>query len=129
GLDAPRQRLATVDAQHTGRVRHRRDPRQQLGLDVFARAEDFDRLDARVAGSLDEILALDDEEAFLLPLAARLEQAVDEAKLRIRRGRDHSSHWSQLPWKSAWPANSRSPSGQYTSRRPQQSFSARGLPV
>ena len=51
-------------------------------------------------------------------------------KARIGRRRDHSSHRSHAPSKSAWPANSRSAPGQYRSRRsPQQCSSTRGLPV
>jgi hypothetical protein len=64
-------------------MRHRRDLREQLRLDVLTRAEELYRLDSRIVGRLDEILALDDEQALLLPLAARVEQPMDEPKLRI----------------------------------------------
>ena len=93
-------------------MRHRRDLREQVRLDVLACTEQLDRLDARLVGRLNEILALDDEQPLLLALAPRLEQPMDEAQLRIGGGRDHSSQDSHDPWKSAWPANSRSPPGQ-----------------
>ena len=113
GLDAARQRIPPVDAHHPRRVAHRRDLRQQLRLDVLTGSQELDRLDARVVGRLNEILALDDEQALLLALAPRVEQPVDEPELRVRRRRDHAnSHCSHEPWKSAWPANSRSPPGQ-----------------
>jgi hypothetical protein len=91
---------------------HRRDPGQEIGLDVLAGSEHLHRLDACVVGCLDEIFALDHEQPLLLALSPRLEQPVDQPQLGIVGRRDHSSHWSQLPWKSAWPANSRSPPGQ-----------------
>ena len=84
-VDAPRQRLASEERHHPGRMPHRRDLGQQLGLDVFAGAEDLDRIDARVVGRLHEILALDDEQPLPVALAARLEQPMDQPQLRIRR--------------------------------------------
>ena len=77
-LDAARQRIPPVDADHSWRVAHCRDLRQELGLDVLARSQQLDRLDARVVGRLHEILALGREQSFLLALTPRLEQAMDE---------------------------------------------------
>ena len=111
-LDATRQRLEPKETHDAGRVSHRRHLREQLRLDVLSGPQHIDRLDARVVGRLDEVLALNDEEAFPLALAPRLEKAVDQAELRVVGRGDHSSHCSQEPWKSAWPANSRSPPGQ-----------------
>src|SRR5439155_5694539 len=64
-LDPAPQRLPPVDANHARRMGHRRDLRQQLGLDIFSGAEELDRLEARVVGGLDEMLALSHEQAFL----------------------------------------------------------------
>ena len=60
-------------------MRHRRDLRQQARLDVLARTQELDRLEARIVRGLNEVLALGDEQPLLLALAPRLEQPVDEA--------------------------------------------------
>ena len=60
-------------------MRHRRDLRQQARLDVLARTQELDRLEARIVRRLNEVLALGDEQPLLLALAPRLEQPVDEA--------------------------------------------------
>jgi hypothetical protein len=49
-------------------MRHRRDLCQQLRLHVLVSPQELDGLDARVVRGLDEILALCDEQALLLPL-------------------------------------------------------------
>jgi hypothetical protein len=61
----------------------RRHLRQELGQDVLPRDEELDRLHARGRGRLDEVLALDREEAGLLPVLARREELPDEAELRV----------------------------------------------
>ena len=60
-------------------MRHRRDLGQQVRLDVLARTQELNRLEARIVRGLNEVLALGDEQPLLLALAPRLEQPVDEA--------------------------------------------------
>jgi hypothetical protein len=60
-------------------VRHRRHLCEQLRLDVVARAQNLDRLDAGIVRRLDEILALDDEQPLPLALPSRVEQAGGSA--------------------------------------------------
>ena len=105
--------VAPEDAHHPRRVRpsSRPSPAAPARRPRPARSSSTGSTPASSA-ACDEILALDDEQPLLLALAPRLEQPVDQPQLRIGRGGDHSSHSSHAPWKSAWPANSRSPPGQ-----------------
>ena len=84
-----RQVAAPVDADHARRVRHRRDPGEQLRLDVLAGDEQVDRLDPSGAGRVDEILALADEQAELVPLPPAL-QLADQLQARVGGGGDHA---------------------------------------
>jgi hypothetical protein len=63
-----RQVVAPVDADHARRVTERRQLGDKGGIDVLARDEQFDRLDAGGSRGLDEVLALANEEPFLLAL-------------------------------------------------------------
>jgi hypothetical protein len=72
-------------------VPKRRHVREQLRLDVLARDEQLDRLDAGGRRSLDEIFALGGEEPRLLPVLARREELADEAELRVLAGGDQVS--------------------------------------
>ena len=73
------------------------DRGEQLGLDVLAGDEQLDRLQTGRACRLDQILALGDEQAQLLPPALRL-QLADELELLVRRRRDQDEsgfrYWS-----------------------------------
>ena len=95
-----------VDADRARRVRQRRELGEQLRLDGLAGDEQLDRLDPCRARRLDEILALDDEEPELVPLALLREQLPHELQRRVRARRDHASHSSQAPWKSACATSS-----------------------
>jgi hypothetical protein len=68
-------------------VGERRDFREQCLLDVLARDQQFDRLDARSLSSGDQILTLRDEEPELVPPAAVL-QLADELELLVLAGGD-----------------------------------------
>jgi hypothetical protein len=83
------QHLTPVDAHHARWVPHRRHLGQELRLDVLSGAEKLERLDPGIVRRLDEILALDDEQPLLFPLAPRLEQPVDQPQLGIGCRRDH----------------------------------------
>src|SRR5262249_36950081 len=85
-----RQIRAAIDPERARRMAQRRELSDERGLDVLARDEQLDRLDARVVRRLDEILALADEEALLLPLPPRLEQTPDQLQLRVVARRDHT---------------------------------------
>ena len=61
----------------------RRNLAEELGKDVLARDEELDGLDGGVAGGLDEIFALDREEAALLAMLARREKLPDEPELLV----------------------------------------------
>ena len=65
-----RQVVAAVDADRARRVRQRRELGEQLGRHRLAGDEQLDRLDPRRARRVDEILALDDEQALALALRA-----------------------------------------------------------
>src|SRR5439155_4233565 len=81
------QIVPPVDADHARRMRERRDLRQERRLDVLACDEQLDRLDA--ARGHDEILALDREEAELLP-PAPLVQLADELQPLVVLGGDQA---------------------------------------
>jgi hypothetical protein len=51
-------------------MRQRRELREHLGRDRLPRDEEVDRLDPSGARSVDEVLALDDEQPFALALRA-----------------------------------------------------------
>ena len=61
----------------------RRDLAEELGQDVLARDQQLDRVDARRARSLDEVLALDGEETALLPMLPAGEKLPDEPELLV----------------------------------------------
>ena len=65
----------------------RRHFSEQCRLDVLARDQQFDRLDACSLSSDDQILTLRDEEPELLPPAAVL-QLADELELLVLAGGD-----------------------------------------
>jgi hypothetical protein len=60
----------------------RRDLGQELRLDVVARHEELDRIDARGQPCIDEILTLDCEQPELVPPAAVV-QLADELELLV----------------------------------------------
>jgi hypothetical protein len=64
-----------------------RDFREERRLDVLARDQQFDRLDACTPSSGDQILTLRDEEPELVPPAAVL-QLADELELLVLAGGD-----------------------------------------
>ena len=133
--DAP-EREADVARPRRGRSAARKTPiarggcgasrlREQLGLDVLAGDEQLDRLDAGRARRLDEILALADEQARLVALAASrslrtsFSRGLDAeviTRAASRASRRGSRRADELR---------RSPPGQVASRRPQ----ARRRPV
>jgi hypothetical protein len=82
---------AAVERDDARRVGERRDPGQQLRLDGLAGDEELDRLDSRVRGRRDEILALDGEEPELLALALLREELAGELQRRVRRRRDQGA--------------------------------------
>jgi hypothetical protein len=61
----------------------RRDLAEKLGRDVLARHEKLDGLDARRERRIDEVLALDREEAGLQAMLARGEKLPDEPELLV----------------------------------------------
>ena len=65
---AARQVVAPVDTDHARRVTERRQLGDESRLDVLARDEQLDRLDAGGSRGVDEVLALADEEPLLLAL-------------------------------------------------------------
>ena len=56
---------------------------KELRQDVLARDEQLDRLDSRGRGGLDEILALDREQARSLAVLTRREKLPDEPELLV----------------------------------------------
>ena len=74
----------TDQPRRVGECRHFRE---QCRLDILARHEQFDRLDAFSLSSGDQILALRDEEPELVPPAAVL-QLADEPELLVLAGGD-----------------------------------------
>ena len=78
-------------------MRQRRDAGEQLGLDRLARDQELDRLDARLEGGVDEVLALGDEQAELVALPRR-GQLAHELQPRVRCRRDQLRHATQAPW-------------------------------
>ena len=85
----------------------RRDFREQCLLDVLARDQQFDGLDACSLSSGDQILTLRDEEPELVPPAAVL-QLADELELLVLAGGDQ--------WTERRPRTS--PEGVASRRRP-----------
>ena len=85
-----RQVGTAEDPDHARRMGERGDGGEQLGLDRLAGDEQIDRLDARRPRRLDEVLALADEQAELLPLPAALEPP-HELQPRVRRRGDHAA--------------------------------------
>ncbi len=61
----------------------RRHLAEKLGDDILARHQQLDGLDRGVAGSLDEVLALDREEPALLAMLSRREKLPDEPELLV----------------------------------------------
>ena len=88
---AGRQVAAAVDADHARCVPERRDLGEELGNDVLAGDEEFDRLDPGGRRGLDQILALDREEARLLALLARGEKLPDEPELLVSARLDQAA--------------------------------------
>ena len=74
---------AAVDADDARRVSERRDLGEQLRQDVLTGDEQLDGLDARPGGRLDEVLALDREEARLVAMLPRREKLPDEPELLV----------------------------------------------
>jgi hypothetical protein len=72
-------------------VTERRDLAEELGQDVLARDQHLDRIDARRARGLDEVLALDGEETGLLPMLPAREKLPDEPELLVLTGFDEAS--------------------------------------
>ena len=72
------QRVAGLDPDDARRVRERRDGGEQSRVDILPCAQKVDRFDAGGIGRCDEILALADEQALLLALPPRLEQAPNQ---------------------------------------------------
>ena len=73
-----RQVAATVDGDHAGGVRERREAREQLGLDGLAGDQQVHRLDPGCLRGLDEILAFDREEPRLVAVLPLPEELPDE---------------------------------------------------
>jgi hypothetical protein len=65
-------------------MRERRDLREQRRLDVLARDQQLDRLDA--GGRLDQVLPLDGEQPELVPPAPLVELADELEPLVVARG-------------------------------------------
>src|SRR4029079_894483 len=99
----------------------RRNPREQLLLHGLAGHEKVDRLDARAARRVDEVLALGGEEAGLLAMLALGEHLADELQRLVVAGGDHSRQSMPLPCGStraatrAGPAQTRSSSSKTAS--------------
>jgi hypothetical protein len=77
-----RQVLAPKDADHPRRMGESRDFREERRLDVLARDEQLDGLDACSLSGGDQILTLSDEEPEFVPPAAVL-QLADELELLV----------------------------------------------
>ena len=84
---ATRQIGAPKHTEHARRVRKGRDLGEERRLDVFARDEQVDRLDAN--GRLDEILTLRDEQLELVSPAPVVELA-DELEPLVVAGGDQT---------------------------------------
>src|SRR5206468_1825404 len=79
------------DAQHPRGMAERRHRGEHVGLDIVARDEELDGLDADSPGGIDQVLALGREEPRPLPVLARREKLADEAELRVLRRADQAS--------------------------------------
>jgi hypothetical protein len=93
-----------VDRDDPRRMRERRDPREQLGLDRLAGDEQLDRLDPGRRGGCDEVLALDGEEPELLALALLREELADELQRRVRRRSNQRATPPSRTRAPSWPA-------------------------
>jgi hypothetical protein len=69
----------------------RRHLGQQLGQDVLTGDEELDGLDTCPCSSLDEVLALDREEACLVAMLPRREKLPDEPELLVLTRLDEAS--------------------------------------
>jgi hypothetical protein len=87
GQRVDRQVLSPENADHARRVGECRHFREQCRLDVLARDQELDRLDACSLGGDDQILTLRGEETELVPPAAVL-QLADELELLVLAGGD-----------------------------------------
>ena len=88
--DAAREIVAPVDADHPRRVTERGDLREQLRLYRLPRDEQLDGLDSRGGRRLDQILALRDKEAELVP-PAPLRQLPNELEPLVLTGSNQAS--------------------------------------
>ena len=86
GRLAARQVAPAEDADDPRRMAERRDVGQQRRLDVFARDEQLSGFDSDAARRSNEVFALGDEEAELVPPAAVLELADELELLVVARG-------------------------------------------
>ena len=93
---AARQVVAPVDADHARRVRERRHLGEERRLDVLARDEQVDRLDAR--RRLDEILTLRDEQPELVAPAPVVELADELEPLVVAGGDQAGVDQRVRPW-------------------------------
>ena len=85
-----RQVLAPEDGDHPRRMPERRHFRHQLRRDGLPRDEQLDRLDAAVAGRVDEVLTLRDEQPELVAPAPVVELA-DELEPLVVAGGDQAA--------------------------------------
>jgi hypothetical protein len=86
-------------------VTERRDLAEELRQDVLARDEELDRLDPGGRRGLDQIFALDGEEARLGAVLARREKLPDEPELLVLARLDQAAWASAALARSATAAN------------------------